>query len=69
MPEALFARYDSGHDLRTGEDIAAYLEAVMEDDGDDPAHVARALEVVARALDTTALAHKASLLRKAGNRL
>lgn len=69
MTEEQFARYDSADDLRTEEDIAAYLDAVLDDGGDDPAYVARALELVARALDTTALAHKVSLLREAGNRL
>ena len=41
MPEEKFARYDSADYLKTEEDIAAYLEAVMEDGGDDPAYVAR----------------------------
>ena len=36
MPEEKFARYDSADYLKTEEDIAAYLEAVMEDGGDDP---------------------------------
>jgi len=48
MPEAPFARYDSADYLKTEEDIAAYLEAVMEEGDDDPAYVARALGVVAR---------------------
>ena len=39
MPEEKFARYDSADYLKTEEDIAAYLEAVMEDGGDDPAYV------------------------------
>lgn len=70
MTEEQFARYGSADYLMIGEDIAAYLDAVMEEGSDDdPAYVARALDVVARALDTTALAYKVSLLRETGNRL
>ena len=49
MTEEQFARYDSADYLKTEEDIAAYLEAVMEEGGDDPAYLARALGTVARA--------------------
>lgn len=63
MPEEKFARYDSADYLKTEEDIAAYLEAVMEDGGDDPAYVARALGVVARARNMTALAHEVGMSR------
>ena len=52
MPEEKFARYDSADYLKTEDDVAAYLEAVMEEGGDDPAYVARALGVVARARNT-----------------
>lgn len=45
-----FSRYDTADYLKTEEDIAAYLEAVIEEAGDDPAFVASALGVVARAL-------------------
>ena len=48
---------------KTEEDIAAYLEAVMEDGGDDPAYVARALGVVARARNMTALAREVGMSR------
>ena len=63
MPEEKFARYDSADYLKTEEDIAAYLEAVMEDGGDDPAYIARALGVVARARNMTALAHEVGMSR------
>lgn len=49
MPEETFARYDSADYLKTEEDIAAYLEAVRDGAGDDPATLAHALEVVVRA--------------------
>ena len=63
MPEEKFARYDPADYLKTEEDIAAYLEAVMEDGGDDPAYVARALGVVARARNMTALAREVGMSR------
>ncbi len=63
MREEQFARYDSADYLKTEEDIAAYLEAVMEEGGDDPAYIARALGVVARARNMTALAEEVGMSR------
>ena len=63
MTEEQFARYDSADYLKTEEDIAAYLEAVMEESGDDPAYIARALGVVARARNMTALAQEVGMSR------
>jgi len=63
MTEEQFARYDSADYLKTEEDIAAYLEAVMEEGGDDPAYIARALGVVARARNMTALAREVGMSR------
>ncbi|GHG37420.1 addiction module antidote protein [Paracoccus aerius] len=63
MREEQFARYDSADYLKTEEDIAAYLEAVMEEGGDDPAYIARALGVVARARNMTALAQEVDMSR------
>ena len=63
MREEQFARYDSADYLKTEEDIAAYLEAVMEEGGDDPAYIARALGVVARARNMTALAQEVGMSR------
>ncbi|ENZ1725041.1 XRE family transcriptional regulator [Pseudomonas aeruginosa] len=47
--EVKFSRYDTADYLKTEDDIAAYIDAVMEEGGDDPAYVARALGAVARA--------------------
>ena len=58
-----FARYDSADYLKTEEDIAAYLEAVMDEGGDDHAYVARALGTVARARNMTALAREVGMSR------
>lgn len=63
MTEEQFARYDSADYLKTEENIAAYLEAVMEEGGDDPAYIARALGVVARARNMTALAQEVGMSR------
>lgn len=63
MTEEEFARYDSADYLKTEGDIAAYLEALMEEGGDDPAYIARALGVVARARNMTALAQEVGMSR------
>lgn len=63
MTEETFARYDSADYLRTEEDIAAYLEAVMDEAGDDPAYVARALGVVARARNMITLSREMGMSR------
>ena len=49
MVKETFSRYDSADYLKTEEDIVAYLDAVMEEGGDDPAYIAHALGVIARA--------------------
>ncbi|MFD0388261.1 hypothetical protein ACFQ4K_11200 [Tistrella bauzanensis] len=43
MTTEIFCRYDQACDIKVEEDIAAYMDAVMDDGGDDPAYVARAL--------------------------
>ena len=54
-------RFDSAEHLDTREEIAAYLEAVFEEN--DPALIARALGVVARAKGMTEVAREAGLTR------
>ena len=54
--------YDSAEYLKTGEDVANYLEAVFEDG--DPALVAHALGVVARSKGMAKVAKKAGLGRE-----
>ncbi|WP_072564476.1 addiction module antidote protein [Granulibacter bethesdensis] len=48
MSDENFTRYDSADYLKSDEDIAAYMEAVMEESAYDPAMIAHALGVVAR---------------------
>lgn len=55
-------RWDTAEHLKTEEDVAAYLEAVFEDG--DPALMAHALGVVARARGMAKIAKKAGLGRE-----
>jgi probable addiction module antidote protein len=56
-------RWDSAEHLRNEDDIAAYLEAAMEEGGDDPAYMLHVLSVIARARNMMQLAHAAGLTR------
>jgi len=55
-------RWDSAEYLKTHEDIAAYLDAVLEED--DPALVAHALGVIARAKGIAQLVQDTGLERE-----
>jgi probable addiction module antidote protein len=57
-------RWDSAEYLKTEEDMAAYLEACFEEAGDDPAFIAKALGVIARARGMTQLARDSGLSRE-----
>ena len=50
--------------FRSDADIAEYLAAVMEEEGDDPAYIARALGAVARAQNMSQLARETGLSRE-----
>ncbi|MFC4252086.1 addiction module antidote protein [Sinimarinibacterium flocculans] len=64
MVKETFSRYDSADYLKTEEDIVAYLDAVMEEGGDDPAYIAHALGVIARARNMSQLARDTGLTRE-----
>jgi probable addiction module antidote protein len=64
MTDVTFSRYDTADYLKNDEDIAAYLEAVMEERGDDPAYILHALGVVARARNISKLARNAGMSRE-----
>ena len=49
MTKTVTAPYDVAEHLRTHEDMAAYLEATIEEAGDDAAFIAKALGDIARA--------------------
>lgn len=57
-----FSRYDTADYLRSEEDIAAYLDAAMEDG--DPALIAAALGDIARARNLSQLARNVGMSRQ-----
>jgi len=59
-----FTRYGSAEHLKTDADMAAYLDACLEEAGDDPAYIAHALGVIARARGMTQLARDTGLARE-----
>ncbi|MGI8894132.1 MAG: addiction module antidote protein [Casimicrobiaceae bacterium] len=56
--------YDVAEQLRTPEEMAAYLDAWFEEAPDDAAGIARALGDIARARGMTQVAHDAGLSRE-----
>jgi probable addiction module antidote protein len=59
-----FLTYDTAEALRSEADIAAYMDAAMEEAGDDAALVVHALGVVARARNMSELARKTGMSRE-----
>ena len=62
MVKARTRIWDAAEHLKTEEDMAAYLEAALEDD--DPALVAAALGDIARAKGMSQIAHQTGLGRE-----
>lgn len=56
--------WDSASHLRTEEEIAAYLDAALEEAGDDPKFIAHALGVIARAHGMSQLAKESGVKRE-----
>jgi probable addiction module antidote protein len=63
-PAEEFSRYDTADYLTDDDRIAAYLEAVVEEAGDDPVLIAQALGAVARARNISQLARDTGLTRE-----
>jgi probable addiction module antidote protein len=59
-----FTNYDTAEHLKTDADMAAYLDACLEEAGDDPAFIAHALGIIARARGMTQLARDTGLARE-----
>ena len=59
-----FARFDPADYLKTDEDMVGYLEACMEEAGDDASFIADALGTIARARGMTQLARDTGLTRE-----
>lgn len=63
IPISEVPRFDAAEHLRDEADIAAYLNAVLEEN--DPSSLAEALGTVARARGMTAVAESAGIAREA----
>ena len=59
-----FSRWDAADHLKTRAQIAAYLDACMQEGGDDPAFIAAALGDIARARGMAKLAKDTGLTRE-----
>ena len=64
MAKTITTRYDVSEHLRTPEDMAAYLEACLEDARGDAAFIAKALGDIARAKGMSKVARDAGLSRE-----
>lgn len=64
MKKTTTSRYDVAEHLRTPEEMAAYLEACLEESNGDAAFVAKALGDIARANGMTQVARDAGLSRE-----
>lgn len=64
MIKTTTTRYDVAEHLRTPEDMAAYLEACLEEADGDAAFVAKALGDIARAKGMSQVARDAGLSRE-----
>jgi probable addiction module antidote protein len=62
--KAKFSRYDVADYLKSKEDLAAYLDACMEEAGNDAAYIAAALGDVARARGMAQLARDTGISRE-----
>lgn len=63
MPTKI-SRWDSAQYLESDEDIQSYLDAVLEEGGDDPAFIVHALGVIARARNMSQLSRDTGLSRE-----
>jgi probable addiction module antidote protein len=64
MPKTKTTKYDVAEHLRTPEEMAAYLEACLEEANGDAAFIAKALGDIARAKGMTQVARDAGLSRE-----
>ena len=64
MAKLKLRKWDSAEHLNSDEDIALYLDACLEEAGDDPAFIAKALGNIARARGMSQLARETGLGRE-----
>ena len=60
----VFSPYDTADYLTSREEAAAYLEAAIEEAGDDPAFIAQALGTIARSGNLSELARTTGMSRE-----
>jgi len=59
-----FSPFDAADYLATFDDVAAYLEAVIDEGDDDPVLIAQALGAIARSGNVSELARQAGMSRE-----
>lgn len=59
-----FTPYDTADYLTNLDDVAAYLEAVIDEAGDDAAYIAQALGTIARSGNVSELARRTGMSRE-----
>ena len=59
-----FIPFDPADYLNTVEDVAAYLEAIIEESDDDPTVIARTLGAIARSRNFSQIARQAKMSRE-----
>jgi len=64
MPKTITTRYDVAEHLRTPEEMAAYLEACLEEANGDAAFISKALGDIARAKGMSQVARDAGVSRE-----
>jgi len=64
MPKTITTRYDVTEHLRTPEEMAAYLEASLEEANGDAAFISKALGDIARAKGMSQVARDAGVSRE-----
>lgn len=64
MPSLKLRPWDSAEHLKTEEDMALYLDACLQEAGDDAAFIAKALGTIARARGMSQLARDTGLGRE-----
>lgn len=64
MAKIKLKKWDSAEHLKTDEDMVQYLEACLDEAGDDAAFIAKALGNIARAKGMTQLANETGLGRE-----
>ncbi len=64
MAKIKLKKWDSAEHLKTDEDMVLYLEACLEEAGDDASFIAKALGNIARAKGMTQLANETGLGRE-----